>query len=423
LEFPRFQKYEVTALIHMTKLAWVGIIVLALGGIGKKTNSLWKEHASQERLESQMSPPVRGLQKGPYLIFPGKADSMTVLWQLDAPSTCTLTWWAETSTQSQSVNVSTYVNDFQYQYTLTGLAPAQRYEYRLKTVSQQATGSFRSAPAENADSVKFLVYGDTRASVSRHNRVCASILRTLKAEPEYQTFLLHSGDLIDHGDEEELWTHQFFGRKWKNLLALQANIPLQAVRGNHERDGLLFRKYWPYPYYVKDHAYGSFDYGPVHVTVVDQFEDNYGYEPREISSPQMDWLRHDLAATRKKWKVILLHKPGWSTGQHDNCTSVQKQIQPLCKEYGVAVVFSAHNHCYARADVDGVQHVTTAGGGASLCKVHPETDSKPYLKVAIPKRHFCKVSIDGAGFHLEAVEPDGNVLDSFTLAAPPQPQQ
>ncbi|HNY28800.1 MAG TPA: metallophosphoesterase family protein [Candidatus Sumerlaeota bacterium] len=405
------------------RIVWIVVLLVSLGCIGKCANSLVKEHAHQERIEAQMSPPVKGLQKGPYLIYPGQPDSMTVLWQLDAPSSCTLSWQAESSSKSQSVNVPTYVNDFQYQYTLTGLAPAQRYFYQLKTADQQTSGSFRSAPADNANSVKFLVYGDTRASVSRHNRVCAGILKVLKKEPEYQTFLLHSGDLIDHGDSEILWANQFFGRKWKNLLALQANIPLQAVRGNHERDGVLFRKYWSYPFCASDHSYGSFDYGPVHVVMLDQFEDNYVYDPREISDSQMEWLRRDLTATSKAWKIILLHKPGWSTGQHGNCTSVQKQIQPICTEYGVAAVFSAHNHCYARADVDGVQHITTAGGGAVLCKVHPETDSKPYLKVAIPKRHFCKIAIDEAGFHLEAVEPDGNVLDSFTLATPPQPQR
>ncbi len=407
---------------NLKKILLAGTLVLALCVTAQATRTYLKNQTPiREKKTSRMIPREKGIQKGPYLIYPGKPDSMTVLWQLDAPSSCTLSWRTESSSESQSVYIPTYVNDFQYQHTFTGLAPAQRYVYELQAGDQKVSGSFRSAPEDNATSVKFLVYGDTRANVARHDKVAAGILKVLEREPDYQTFLLHSGDLVDHGDEEKLWSEQFFGQEWDNLKAIQARLPIHATRGNHERDGVLFRKYWPYPYCPSGQSFGSFDYGPLHVTVLDQFEDNYEYDPRKIGEAQMEWLRRDLATTSKAWKIILLHKPGWSTGQHGNCESVQEQIQPLCREFGVAAVFSAHNHCYARAEVDGVQHITTAGGGASLCEVNPRTDSWPYLKVAIPRRHFCKVAIDENGFHLEAVEPDGKVLDTFTLPTPPHP--
>ena len=69
-------------------------------------------------------------------------------------------------------------------------------------------------------------------------------------------------------------------------------------------------------------AYYSFDYGPVHVVVLDQYTNggNYG-----SGSPQYTWLVNDLSTSTKPWKIIVLHQPGWScNGGHPNDTNVQR---------------------------------------------------------------------------------------------------
>ena len=106
-----------------------------------------------------------------------------------------------------------------------------------------------------------------------------------------------------------------------------------------------------------------------------------------------------------------MHEPGWSSGGgHENNVSVQNYIQPLCEEYQVLIVFAGHNHYYARAEVNGVQHVTTGGGGAPLHDPDPGCQN---VVTATKEHHFCKVEIEGDLLTLTAITPGGKVIDEF----------
>ncbi|MBT8387708.1 MAG: T9SS type A sorting domain-containing protein, partial [Ignavibacteria bacterium] len=130
-------------------------------------------------------------------------------------------------------------------------------------------------------------------------------------------------------------------------------------------------------------------------------------------SAQLTWLENDLAASTKPWKFIYLHEPGWSAGGHGNEIPVQLYIQPLCEQYGVPIVFGGHNHYYARAVVNGVQHITTGGGGAPLYLPDP---SYPNIVTATRANHFCTIAIDDGLLSFKAIKPDGTLIDSFTTA-------
>jgi hypothetical protein len=185
---------------------------------------------------------------------------------------------------------------------------------------------------------------------------------------------------------------------------MMACLPYQACMGNHEQDGLLFTKYFPYPYVAN--RYWSFDYGPVHFAVVDQ------YVPYGPGSAQLTWLENDLASTDKPWKIVYLHEPGWSAGGHGNNTNVQNYIHPLLVEHAPTLLFAGHNHYYARAVVDDVHHITTGGGGAPL---YSPTPTYPYVVAAVQTFHFCTVEIDGEVLHFEAINTGSSIIDSFTV--------
>ena len=290
------------------------------------------------------------VRKGPYMIYEGANTEMRLLWQLDTSQSCTIEW-GETVSYGNSDTTSEYGNDHQYTYTITGLTPGVKYYYRVVGVG---SGSFTAAPPNNATDVKFLAYGDTRSYPADQDAVCAQMITTYMNDPAFQTITLHVGDWVSNGDSESDWTVQFFDPTYANINAFQANMPLNGCRGNHEKSGNLFYKYFPYPYV--NNFYWSYDYGPLHIAVVDQYTWN---------ANQRDWLENDLASSTKQWKLILLHEPGWSAGGgHSNNSTVQNDIQPLCLAYGVDFVVGGHNHYYARCDVDGVHHITTGGGGA-----------------------------------------------------------
>jgi hypothetical protein len=347
-------------------------------------------------------------RKAPYIIYSGVATEMDVHWQLNLTLPCRVDWGTDT-TYSLGTSTSTeYGTDHQHACTLTGLTPGETYYYRVTADSIFHTGSFRAAAPDDATSIRFLAYGDTRSYPADHDSVAQAMVSTFTAEPEYRTFLLGAGDLVNHGNDEIDWDEQFFSPLYPNIQELLRSIPSQWAMGNHEGTGVLFQKYFPYPHVAG--RYWSFDYGPVHVVVVDQYT---SYTP---GSAQLTWIENDLATTTKPWKFMLLHEPGWSSGGgHENEIPVQLYLHPLCLEYGVPIVFGGHNHYYARAYVEGVHHVTTGGGGAPLRT--PDT-GYPYIVTTASEFHYCKVDISGDSLAYTAVMPDGTVLDSFTYELP-----
>jgi hypothetical protein len=360
--------------------------------------------------------------KGPYLIYPGDNTKMDVLWQLSDTDSCLIEWGLDTTYSGESTITSEYGSRHQHTHTISGLTPGTKYYYRVSsnaTIKDYVhTGSFVATPVDQAENVKFLVYGDTRSYPEDHDTVAAGIISTYTADPSYQTMLLAAGDLVNQGKNESSWSDEFFDPTYTNIQEMLANLSYQAAVGNHElggSDGDLYAAYFPYPYETGETGYyWSFDYGPVHVAVVSQYaEGDYGSGTNKIGATQLAWLEADLAATDKPWKFIIFHEPGWSAdGGHDNNKEVQDYIQPLCKEYGVSIVFAGHNHYYARAKVNGVHHITAGGGGAPLRTPNP---AYPYVKATASVHHYCKVDISENILRFQAVEPDGRVIDSFKV--------
>jgi len=346
--------------------------------------------------------------KGPYLIYNGNNTEMDVLWQFDSTQCSSdgsiIEWGLDTNYDLGSAATIEYGSDHQHKYTITSLTPGTRYYYRVKEANSVThTGDFLAAPLEWADQVKFLAYGDTRTIPAYHDNVCAAIVDAYTADPDYQTFLLHVGDWTEE-DDELGWTREFFGPT--NAQTLMSQIPINGCRGNHENgdNAVNYAKYWPYPYV--DDYYWSFDYGPAHIAVVDQYV-MYG-----LGSAQYTWLENDLAASNAEWKFLLFHEPAWSGAPRSGEIVAQNTFQPLCLAYGVDIVFAGHNHHYARASIDGVQHITTGGGGAPLGEIEL---SYPELVAAEMALHFCEIDIQGNTLYFTARKIDGSIIDFFSL--------
>jgi hypothetical protein len=349
---------------------------------------------------------VAGMRKAPYLIYPGGNTQMQVLWQLTATDTCIIEWGTDTLYTDGHGQTVEYNSDHQHTCVITGLLPGIKYYYQVTGGGEVHRGSFHAAPEEDAVSVAFLAYGDTRSYPASHDQVAAGMIAAYTEDEALQSFLLSVGDLVASGNSESDWNNQFFNPAYPNIEEMLATLPYQSCMGNHEGSGALFVKYFPYPFISG--RYWAFDYGPAHFTVVDQYT---GYSP---GTNQYAWIEYDLAHTDRPWKFICLHAPGWTAGDHSNNINVQNYIQPLCKRYGVSIVFAGHNHYYARAVVDGIQHITTGGGGAPLYSPNP---SYPYIVSSAKAHHFCAVEIDGDVLRFQAINTAGAVIDSFTITS------
>jgi len=345
------------------------------------------------------------LSKEPYLIFSGEDGTMQILWQLVQTEICNLTWGNDTSYNLGNVNTTEYGDDHQHKYLINNLDFETEYFYRVVVQGDTIKGNFRSSPDENEKTLTFLAYGDTRSQPSHHNDVAEQMLLEIANDTNALSLIIFSGDFVSNGNTETDWDEQFFDGNLNYIRDLMQKVPYLATVGNHEGNGILFAKYFPYPFYSYENNYWSFDYGPAHFTIIDQFSDY------SKGSAQYLWIEDDLASSDKQWKFILLHEPGWSAGGgHENNEDVQQLIQPLCVEYGVQFVLNGHNHYYSCAVVEQVVHITTGGGGAPL--YNPD-NSYPNIIKSVKNYHFCKLFIDDQNLHFEAINDSGAIIHEF----------
>lgn len=345
------------------------------------------------------------VEKTPYLLFEGRNDQMTVMWQLTNRSSCTIEWGKTTDYELGSKRTYEFGNDHQHKHRITNLTPNTVYYYNVKDVG---AGSFRTAPETTASKTKLIAYGDTRNLPSKHDSVAAQIMKRIKSDSTFQTAVLFSGDYVDHGFEEEDWTNHFFPRDRQNIVKLHATMPNIGSIGNHEgnRGSELLRKYYPFPH-VRGHFW-TFEYGPAQVFVLDQYTQSY-----TMGSAQYNWLQVELANCDKEWKIVMYHSPGYSAGgSHPNNSDVQYYLQPLFEEYDVDIVINGDNHYYARSSINGVTHLTTGGGGAPL---HTPNEGMPFVKRAERAYHFCEIDLDGHQATITARRASGSIIESFTL--------
>ena len=351
------------------------------------------------------------LRKAPYIIYSDVQSEMNILWQTDSIAVCSIEWGLDTLYTLGNTEVLEYGEDHQYRQVITELLSNTKYYYRVHSNEEIYSGTFLSAPSSESSELKFIAYGDCRSQPEIHDEIAEKVIAAFTEDNAFQTFVLSSGDLVYDGNIEEEWDEFFFNSSYLNISTVLANMSFLSTIGNHDGTGELFMKYFPYPYYSD--RYWSFNYGPGHFIMLDQYTDY------STGSEQLIWLENELMNSTKAWKFISIHEPGFSTGRHGNNIDVQNYIQPLCEQYGVSIVFSGHNHLYARALVNNVLHITPGGAGASLYE--PDLND-PYIITAAMEHHFCKIEIIDNILNFTAVNIEGEVIDSFIFNVIPKPE-
>ena len=346
------------------------------------------------------------LTKGPDLIFSGNNTQMKIFWQWTANTTFRLDWGTTSAYGSSSPAINAYNATYHlYTYTPTGLTPGTKYFYRVVVGSQYSAGTFLAAPPASATALNFVSYGDDRSNPTTHDAVAGQVDSLFQSTPSYQTINIALGDLVSSGDTDSIWTSELFDPKFTHIRTELANISDLSVIGNHEGTGGLFARYFPMPFVAG--RYWSFDYGPMHVVMMDD------YTSYTSGSAQYNWVKSDLAATSKKWIVVVFHEPGWSAnGGHPDNTTMQTVYEPLFEQYHVALTLSGHNHYYARAMVNGIPELTVGTGGAPLYA--PQSAQADIVKT-YEGNGYAKFSISGSTLTGWFIASNGSTIDTFTV--------
>ena len=86
----------------------------------------------------------------------------------------------------------------------------------------------------------------------------------------------------------------------------------------------------------------SIDYNDATIITLDSNRDPW------FLFSQREWLEKTLKASKKKWKIVMLHHPVYSIKGKTNNLAVRWMFDGLFREYGVDLVLQGHEHNYAR---------------------------------------------------------------------------
>ena len=368
-------------------MAVVGIAVIAGTGFVHRQNSL--DH-----------PGVRA----PYLQNDRGTD-ITLCWTTDFPATSRVELRMPDGSRRE---VGDLLPKTRHQVVLTGCRPGETHAYRTSVADSQWQ-VFTPRPAKPAP-FRFAVFGDIGES-SHSAQAVAGLLQRLKPE-----FAVALGDLAYPAGHERLLSERFFGP----LSAYSRSHVVWHVFGNHD---VATEKGRPLerasvgpdngpPALPADRSY-SFDYGEAHFTVVDS--NLHVDQTRDIIAP---WLERDLAASKARWKFVMLHHPPYSSGQHGGSQKVERRLVPIIARHGVDAVFAGHDHDYERfAPKTGVTYVVSGTGGAGLYRFRSETEGS--LARTDDHHGLTLVEVDGDRATLKFIEEDGRILDHAEIPQNP----
>jgi acid phosphatase type 7 len=321
-----------------------------------------------------------------------------------------------------------------YRANLRGLAPDALYLYRVRAEDapplMQGPLRFRTAPANHsvtASPFRFLHFADSGDGGENQVRLAWEMQKEKDV-----AFVLANGDLA-----YDLSTHLSIDEHYYGVYRdLMARIPFFASLGNHEyytsaaRPALRSRvspRVEGIPA-VDEGRYYSFDWSNAHFVALDS---NTPLEDAAAGRGTMlRWLEDDLKRTRKFWRIVFFHHPGYATGKHQEepeAARVREHIVPILERYGVQLVFHGHEHNYQRTHEllggevvptgsGGIVYVTAGGGGAGT--YWPEPSSRN--AVASGLHHYLRVDVDGPKLVVRARAPHAESdLDSFAVSPPP----
>ncbi len=233
-------------------------------------------------------------------------------------------------------------------------------------------------------------YGDTRSNPEIHKQIVAAIA---KHSPQ---IVFHTGDLNSKGTQQSEYDSFL-----QIILPLSSKSEFWPVRGNHEKSLELFTDNFPA---LNGKSYNTLVSDCIRYIILDSVID------LKPGSDQYKWLGTALADSLPK--IVLLHHPVFSSGEHGDELGLQMYLPQLLSKYSVKAVFSAHDHNYERSLYKDITYIVTGGGGAPF---RNEKHDNPYSIVFNKSNHYLIADRVKSNLEFRVYALDGSILDSFVL--------
>ncbi|MBK5279510.1 MAG: metallophosphoesterase family protein [Bacteroidia bacterium] len=386
---------------------------------------------------------------------------------------------------------------FLYRANLSGLDFDATYSYQVGLNGNTIyKGSFETRTKK--PKTRFAVFGDCGVGSPEQAKVAYQIFQQ---KPQ---FALLTGDLVYSYGRELEYRKRFFPYYLapeaipEKGAPLMNSIPFYMMAGNHDVYSADFTKYpdgLAYFYYsdlplnapiptATVEAIGdtetvkvfkkntsprfpritnySFDYGNVHVAVLDA---NSYVNP--VDHALVNWLMNDMRLSKADWKILAYHQPAFNSSLRHYDYQIMRVLAPITEKLGIDLVLTGHVHSYQRTvplrfspemgatdnrytiaengrvngefkldtlfngksntKADGIIYVTTGAGGAALYdteisekpelwKKGPPENWAPYTAKLVSDRHsFTMIETDGAKLTLKQMDVDGKVFDEIAI--------
>jgi len=198
------------------------------------------------------------------------------------------------------------------------------------------------AASVDTDGWRFVFLGDNRGNDSKFKEI---LQRAKDLDP---LFILHGGDIAEHGSAGEL---SHFLDVVKSVKGLP---PLFVVRGNHETNTALFEKMiGPLNFVIDSQRLG------LRLVAVDN--SNYVLGERELA-----FLSKNLDQKRQN-QIVSMHIPPrtdrWPKHSFD---TGKKELLTLMTDRGVKMGLFAHIHLFDADTIRGIPCIISGGAGAQL---------------------------------------------------------
>ncbi|NBD25666.1 discoidin domain-containing protein [Paenibacillus glycinis] len=234
-----------------------------------------------------------------------------------------------------------------------GLTPGTAYKYRVGADNNWSqTGTF-TTEGNDEKNYNFLYMTDSQGSNSQDYSVWANTMSQALKHVTDPRFLVMTGDQVDAGALESQWL-DYFGQPQDMLM----NLPIQAAVGNHEgpyNDNYYYHFNYPndsIPDPLPPGSVYAFDYGDAHIMILNTMD--IGWDARQAASfdKEVEWLKHEVAKTDKKWKIVAFHKAIYSVGNHaidSDILALRQKMYPVFDDLGIDIVLQGHDHTFMRS--------------------------------------------------------------------------
>jgi hypothetical protein len=311
---------------------------------------------------------------------------------------------------------------------LTGLAPGQRYLFRLKEDGK----TYLFQTLSTALPLRFVVGGDAyfyAARFDRMNEVIAGLNPAFVVVGGDLAYTNHSRGLFQgRRGEVRRWT-DFLTRWQEQMVASDGRlIPLVPVIGNHDIQhsspnnsphSRLFYALFALP--ERGRPFRVMDVGSELSLLL--LDTGHSYH---IEGMQTEWLGRTLAQREaQRYKMAVYHIGGYPSVypyEGGAAARIREHWSPLFEQYHVPLAFEHHNHAYKRThplkagqiDAEGVVYMGDGSWG-----IRPRKPKERwYLAEKAQTNAVCLVTLTEKECLVEAVTARGEVIDAWTGGSP-----